>query len=129
MCCRAVSVNLNWRTPASTLASLVRGSGCRFLFASRFYSQLAKEIEEKSLAGLKVVFMEDLVHTPLGEGEEGIELPELRSKTVEDQAGTLRCELQDVCAVFFTSGSTSLPKAGVRLVYCNISLILNKCPC
>jgi long-subunit acyl-CoA synthetase (AMP-forming) len=115
MCCRAVSVNLNWRNPANTLANLVRNSGCRFLFASRCYSEVAKEIKASNSSLLKIIFIEDLeeqmLSSALGDGSgygEGVEL----TAVSEADSSSLKCKLHDVCAVFFTSGSTSLPKAG-----------------
>ena len=96
---RAVSVNLNWRSPALNLIELVNKSGCKFVFASKAFEETAKQLAA-ACHSIKVVFLEDV---------------ERDSHAVEGSKATnadaIPCEGSDHAAVFFTSGSTSMPKA------------------
>jgi acyl-CoA synthetase (AMP-forming)/AMP-acid ligase II len=96
---RAVSVNLNWRSPACNLSELAQKSECTVLFSSRAFQDVAQTIAS-NIVGLRVVFLDDL--------------PQLQDSYSPDLIvgpDNLPCQVSDDAVVFFTSGSTSLPKA------------------
>ena len=91
MRCRAVSVNLNWRSPAAQLIELVERCKCRVLFASQHFEEAALVIS----GACQSILIQDLeLHGPLS-----------------NENRPILCEPSDNAAIFFTSGSTSLPKA------------------
>jgi acyl-CoA synthetase (AMP-forming)/AMP-acid ligase II len=103
MQCRAVSFHLNWRSPASQLLELVRKSKCTMLFATHHFQEQATAIAA-GVEALRVVYVEDM------ELHKQIDQPFDNSADARDGGG-IRCEPSDNAVVFFTSGSTSLPKA------------------
>ena len=142
---------MNWRSPAGNLAELVKSTGCKILFASKTFEQVATEIQSAN-SGLKVIFLEDLedaCHSSATDQSRhsATKIPgDISPFTPKCQLGGSRsaaclsgsplsprrqlssrgsppasspamypkpiaCNLNDVAAIFFTSGSTSLPKA------------------
>jgi acyl-CoA synthetase (AMP-forming)/AMP-acid ligase II len=96
---RAISVNLNWRSPVVNLTELVRKSECRFLFATAAFAATAQEIAA-AVTSVEVVYFDSL-----------LDLHDLGPCRDVDETSEVACGLSDTAAVFFTSGSTSLPKA------------------
>jgi acyl-CoA synthetase (AMP-forming)/AMP-acid ligase II len=95
MSLRAVSVNLNWRSPAKTLAELTAKTSCKLLFATEKFRAKAQEIG--SACGVTVIYLEAFQMQLDGASH--------------SLCRSLECQPEDTAVVFFTSGSTSLPKA------------------
>jgi long-subunit acyl-CoA synthetase (AMP-forming) len=91
---QAVSVNLNWRSPAANLVQLVEKSKCTIVFATHHFEEVAQVLA----ACVHVVYIEDM---------------ELHKPVTSDRSRkfTIPCQPTDNAVIFFTSGSTSLPKA------------------
>jgi long-subunit acyl-CoA synthetase (AMP-forming) len=85
---------MNWRSPLKTLTELIRISKCEIIFASDQYRDAANEVA--SATGVRVIFITDL---------------DLLKPVAGFQDTGCGCTPTDVAVVFFTSGSTSLPKA------------------
>ena len=89
-----VSVNLNWRSPAQNLAELAQKTECDFLFATEAFKDAAFTIKSsiKRLVVVSLLCLQPKPNTAL-------------------HKMSIPCKLSDTAVIFFTSGSTSLPKA------------------
>jgi hypothetical protein len=93
---QAVAVNLNWRSPpAANLVQLVEKSKCTIVFAAHHFEEVAQVLA----ACVRVVYI--------------IEDMELHKPVTSDRSRkpTIPCQPTYNAVIFFTSGSTSLPKA------------------